>query len=110
MATVENPIERLIDYEKLGNAIASGLRRGGLMTATEKKKGRAKILLDDCTSIKFEVDGVAFAFKKSEKESWVETVKNSHRNNAEIEVEYEGSLFLDDGRSRNPRDIHDASW
>lgn len=60
----------------------------------EPETGKASIDLDDCKKLEFTLEEASpgqqtkFSFQKAGNESWVETVKYSHRNGTEILVQY----------------------
>ena len=90
-----------LDYKKLARAIVAEMSERGFVfaassagkKAVQTRKGIATIKFDDCEHIEFAIAGLAsnerIRFEKDGHDSWVETVKNSHRNKSRICVTYD---------------------
>ena len=113
-----------LDYRKLAALLADQMCQRGLFVSdaasaseTETVTGVARIISDDCEYMIFFIPGLAqnqrIRFEKDGHESWVETVKYSHRNEKRISVTYEtepSGVGTDDGEVvvyQEPTDIHD---
>jgi len=66
----------------------------------------ANITSDDCEWLTFTCDSKTFRFRKAGKDSWVETLKHSHRNRKNIDVKFDDTISDANG-NRIPTDIHD---
>ncbi len=97
-----------INYEKLAHTIIIALQKDGQILQAQKitKRGRAVITSDDCINMGFTLGGRDYKFVKAGHDSWVETVKYSHRNNKDIEVT-DNDISSSD-KSYKPTNIHDA--
>jgi len=97
-----------INYEKLAHTIIIALQKSGQILQAQQtpKRGTALITSDDCVNMGFTLGSRDYKFVKAGHDSWVETVKHSHRNNKPIEVTDDG-ITHNDG-SYKPTDIHDA--
>jgi hypothetical protein len=99
-----------VDYKTLAVELLSALGRpapGAARAASAVATGDARITGDDCSTMSFTCNGVRFSFTKEGKESWVETVKNSHRSRSLISVSYDRMLTRPDG-SHTPVEVFDA--
>jgi hypothetical protein len=100
MATDITPDQRLSALEEAVANIQRQISRVTTFLTPEPETGVANITLDDCKKVEFTLKDAKpgqetkFSFEKAGKESWVETVKYSHRNGTKIVVQYtrEGSV------------------
>ena len=98
-----------MDYPRLAEELSKALLphlRGNVAKAASVA-GPARITSDDCVEFGFSCGGQDFKFTKAGKDSWVETVKHSHRTQRPISVGHDDAVKNPDG-SFVPRDIHDA--
>ena len=77
-----------------------------LEVSGKQVRGIAAITGDDCSTMSFDVNGIKYRFDKAGKDSWVETVKYSRRNQTQICVEDNGITNAD--RTTVPTQIFDA--
>ena len=97
-----------LNYHKLAKQIARELKvtSENEFAVVDTVPCVAKITSDDCVNMTFECDSKTFRFNKLGKESWVETVKHSHRKQKEIDVKFDDKI-ADSGGNRIPTNIHD---
>lgn len=95
-----------ISYEQLAEAIKLALRQENVAVVKNQNLGIAEITSDDCTTMSFTVNRKSYKFFKIGKDSWVETIKYSHRNETYISVSDDGVTNSDE--SCVPTDIHDT--
>ena len=98
---------KLEDYKVLVTHLAELLApfAAGAGFAATTAFGQAAITLDDCVNMKFTCGGKDFIFAKAGKDSWVETVKYSHRHGTNITVSYDNTVTGSDGTSHVPTSI-----
>ncbi|MGH9671418.1 MAG: hypothetical protein ACRD3A_15045 [Terriglobales bacterium] len=110
---------QLVEHVKLATIVVEILRQSNLLFVPvpppppNPQVGVAGIDGDDCVNFSFTMPkgggagAKQYSFKKQGHESWVETIKNSHRTGARVSVHDSGQL-LQPGGEHIPDDIHDA--